>query len=189
MSSGVETPLISLQGFDSLTSPLAQPPLFPSMSRLPQPLHSRVRCASLEMTKAIILVEIRLSVLSRPRNHQAMALQSFSIPQCEDDEIQASMHATFVAENPLRASAHRLYRRALGDRDDEDARESDESVRCSRHSIKLARLLDRTARYSVFAPRPRRGVALIRLRSTGCRPIFPSITPAALGNFPATSAR
>jgi hypothetical protein len=130
MSSGVATSLISLQGFDSLTSTLAQFPVFPSMSRLLQPLHSRVRCASLEMTKAIILVEIQLSVLSRPRNHQAMALQSFSNPQCEDDEIQASMHATFVAENPLRASAHRLYRRALGGRDDEDARESDESVRC-----------------------------------------------------------
>ena len=40
------------------------------------------------------------------------------------------MHAAFVAENPLRAAAHRLYRQALGDRDDEDARESDESVRC-----------------------------------------------------------
>src|SRR4029453_13332301 len=80
--------------------------------------------------RCFILVEIRLSVLSRPRNRQATALRSFSIPQCADDEIQASTHAAFVAENPLRGAAHRLYRRALGDRDDEDARESDESVRC-----------------------------------------------------------
>src|SRR6266536_418218 len=80
--------------------------------------------------RCFILVEIRLSVLSRPRNRQAAALQSFSIPQCEDDEIRASMHATFVAENPLRDAAHRLYRRALGDRDDEDARESDGCDRC-----------------------------------------------------------
>src|SRR6266513_489601 len=80
--------------------------------------------------RCFILVEIRLSVLSRPRNHQAPALQGFSIPECEDVEIQASTHATFVAENPLRAAAHRFYRRALRVPDDEDARESDESVRC-----------------------------------------------------------
>jgi len=29
--------------------PLAQSPAFPSMSRLPQPLHSRLRCAALGM--------------------------------------------------------------------------------------------------------------------------------------------
>src|SRR6266496_528523 len=81
--------------------------------------------------RCFILVEIRLSVLSRPRNRQATALQSFSIPQCEDGEIQASMHATFVVENPLRAAAHRFYRRALRVLDVEDARESDESVRCA----------------------------------------------------------
>src|SRR6266480_2915951 len=80
--------------------------------------------------RCFILVEIRLSVLSRPRNRQATALQNFSIPQCEDDEIQASMHATFVVENPLQDAAHKLYRRAPGDRDDADVRESDESVRC-----------------------------------------------------------
>src|SRR5438067_9813182 len=51
--------------------------------------------------RCFILVEIRLSVLSRPRNRQATALQSFSIPQCEDGEIQASTHATFVVENSL----------------------------------------------------------------------------------------
>src|ERR1700730_2612586 len=81
--------------------------------------------------RCFILVEIRLSVLSRPRNRQATALQSFSISHCADDEIQASTHATFVSGNPLRAAAHRLYHRAPGDRDDEDARESDESVRCA----------------------------------------------------------
>src|SRR5438445_13587578 len=80
--------------------------------------------------RCFILVEIRLSVLSRPRNHQAPAPQSFSIPECEDVEIQASTHVTFVAENPLRAAAHRFYRRALRVPDDEDAHESDESVRC-----------------------------------------------------------
>jgi hypothetical protein len=53
------------------------------------------------------------------------------VPQCEDDEIRASMHATFVVENLLRGAAHRPYRRALGDQDDEDARESDGSVRCA----------------------------------------------------------
>src|SRR5947207_8397929 len=96
------------------------------MSRLPQPLHSRLR----SMTIAFTLVEIRLSALSRSRNRQVTAPQRFSIPQYEDDEIQASTHATFVSENALRDAAHRLYRRAPGDRDDEDAREFDESVRC-----------------------------------------------------------
>src|SRR6266481_2756103 len=81
--------------------------------------------------RCFILIEIRLSVLSRPRNRQVTALQSFSIPECEDGEIQASTHATFVAENPLRTAAHRLYRRALRVLDVEDARESDESVRCA----------------------------------------------------------
>src|SRR4029450_4857992 len=81
--------------------------------------------------RCFILVENRLSALSRPRNRRATALQSFSIPQYEDDEIQASMRATFVAENPLRSAAHRLYRQALGDRDDEDARESGGYVRCA----------------------------------------------------------
>src|SRR4029077_1698446 len=80
--------------------------------------------------RCFILFEIRSLVLSRPRNRRATALQSFSIPPCADGEIRASMHAAFVAENPLRAAAHRLYRQSLGDRDDEDARESDESVRC-----------------------------------------------------------
>src|SRR4029453_5796966 len=80
--------------------------------------------------RCFILVEIRLSALSRPLNRQATALQSFSIRQCEDDEIQASMRATFVVEDPLRGAAHRLYRQAPGDRDDEDAHESDGSARC-----------------------------------------------------------
>src|SRR5205823_8572965 len=80
--------------------------------------------------RCFILVEIRLSVLSRPRNRQATALQSFSIHQCEDGEIQASTHATFVVENSLQGAAHRFYRRAPDERDDEDARGSGESVRC-----------------------------------------------------------
>src|SRR4029453_855189 len=80
--------------------------------------------------RCFILVEIRLSVLSRPRNRQATALQNCSIPRCEDGEIQVSMHATFVAGNLLRGAAHRLCRQAKGDRDGEDARESGGSVRC-----------------------------------------------------------
>src|SRR5437667_436168 len=74
--------------------------------------------------RCFILVEIRLSVLSRPRNRQATALQSFSIPQCEDGEIQASTHATFVVENSLQGAAHRFYRRAPDDRDDERCRDA-----------------------------------------------------------------
>src|SRR6185312_6733696 len=81
--------------------------------------------------RCFILVKIRLSVLSRLRNRQVFPLQSFSIPEYEDVEIQASKHATFVAKNPLRDAVHRHYRRAPGDRDDEDARESDGSVRCA----------------------------------------------------------
>src|SRR4029077_20647767 len=81
--------------------------------------------------RCFILVKIRWSVLSRSRNRQATALQSFSIPQCGDDGIQASMRATFAAESPLRSAASRLYRQAPGDRDDEYARVSDGSVRCA----------------------------------------------------------
>src|SRR5262249_20718597 len=81
--------------------------------------------------RCFILVEIRLSLLSQSRSHQATAPQSFSIYQREDGEIRASMHATFAVENFLLGAAHRPYRRVLGDRDDEDARESDGSVHCA----------------------------------------------------------
>src|SRR6266536_3745498 len=119
MSSGVETSLI-FSSRDLIRSlPVRLPPVFSSMSRLPQPFHSRLRCASLEMRRTFMLVKIRLSVLSRLRNRRAMALQSFSIPQCADGEIQASKHATFVAETPLRDAVRRHYRRAPGDRDEE----------------------------------------------------------------------
>src|SRR4029077_12400071 len=103
--------------------------------------------------RCFILVEIRLSVLSRPRNRQATEPRNFSIPHCEDDEVQASMHATFVAENPLRAAAHKLYRQAPGDRDAEDARESGESVHCAAgiRSGSPDRLSER--RYTRFWPR------------------------------------
>src|SRR6266545_1325444 len=81
--------------------------------------------------RCFILVKIRLSLSSRLRNRRAMALQRFSISQCEDGEIQASKRATFVAETPLRDAVRRHYRQAPGDRDDEDARESDGSARCA----------------------------------------------------------
>src|SRR5204863_3751227 len=80
--------------------------------------------------RCFILFQIRLSVLSQLRNPRAAALQSFSIRQCEDDEIQASMHATFGAENFLQTAAHTFCRQVLDGRDDEGAPESDESVRC-----------------------------------------------------------
>src|SRR5439155_950305 len=98
--------------------------------------------------RCFILVEIRLSVLSRPRNRQATALQSFSIPQCEDGEIQASTHATFVVENSLQGAAHRFYRRAPDDRDDEDARGSGESVRCVETMNDAGTLLSADSRQS-----------------------------------------
>src|SRR5882762_57178 len=105
--------------------------------------------------RCFILVKIRLSVLSRLRNRQAIALQSFSIPEYEDGEIQASKHAAFVAINPLRGAARRLYRQAPGDRDDEDARVSDGSVRCAAgiRSIWHARSTER--RDTRFWPRGR----------------------------------
>jgi hypothetical protein len=80
---------------------------------------------------AIITIEIRFSVLSRSRNRQATALQKFSNLQCVDDETQASTHATFGAENFLQSVAHKFYRRARDGRDDEDAPEPDECVRCA----------------------------------------------------------
>src|ERR1043166_84623 len=80
--------------------------------------------------RCFILVKIRLLLLSRSRNHQATAPQSFSIHQRKDVESRASMHATFVVENLLRGAAHRPYHRALGDQGDEDARGSDGSVHC-----------------------------------------------------------
>src|SRR5260370_41526691 len=58
-----------------------------------------------------------------------MGLQSFSIPRGRDVEIQVSKRAAFVAGNFLLNAPHRLYRQGPGDRDDEDARESDGFVR------------------------------------------------------------
>ena len=60
---------------------------------------------------------------------------------------------------------------------------------CNLHSSKLSSSDERSTRYSVLAARPRFDVIDIRCRSTGCRPIFSSIVPELLRNFPATRAR
>src|SRR6266496_5826644 len=74
---------------------------------------------------------IRPSSSARSRNRQAMALRNFSIRRCGDDGSPASTRATFGEGNFSQSAAHKPYRRAPHDRDDEGAREFDECVRCA----------------------------------------------------------
>src|ERR1700756_2713867 len=151
MLSGVEISDISNKRFNSLISQS----LNLRSSHLCRGFPSRSILDFARNDNAIILVKIRLSVLSRLRNRQAMPLQSFSIPEYEDGEIQASRHATFVAKNPSRDAVRRHYRRAPGDRDDEDARESDESVRCAADIQRDWRARSTERRETRFWPRVR----------------------------------
>src|SRR6266508_2746743 len=81
--------------------------------------------------RCFIPFTIRLSLLARSRNRPAMALQNFSIRGSVDGGIQFSRRATFVAGNLLRGAPHKLYRPTPGDRYDEDAPGSGESVHCA----------------------------------------------------------
>jgi hypothetical protein len=81
--------------------------------------------------RCFILSKIRSSSLARSRNRQAMALQNFSIRRSVDGEIQFSRSATFVAGNLSPDVPHKLYRPTPGDRYDEDAPGSGESVHCA----------------------------------------------------------
>jgi len=81
--------------------------------------------------RCLIFFTIRLPVLAPSRNRQAMALQNFSIRRSVDGEIQFSRSATFVAGNLSPGVPHKLYRPTPGDRYDEDAPGSGESVHCA----------------------------------------------------------
>src|SRR4029450_3564314 len=67
----------------------------------------------------------------RSRNRQAIALQNFSIRRSVDGEIQFSRSATFVAGNLSSGVSRKLYRPTPGDRYDEGAPGSGESVHCA----------------------------------------------------------
>ena len=135
--------------------------------------------------RCFIPFTIRLSFLARSRNRQAMALQNFSIRRSVDGEIQFSRSATFVAGNLSPAAPHKLYRPTPGDRCDEDAPGSGESVHCATGTRSSSPDFQSAGRDIPFWPRdpamrtrsfvvdgPDAGGFFLRLRPSLCA-IFP----------------